>query len=134
VSEGQALAQITFVGSVFSGNGEGRRFVGLPWVTRQIEEKLGFTPYAGTLNIRLKKENIRHRKLLEKTHKLEIYPEKGYCTGTLIKAHIKDLDCGIVLPQVHSYPQDVLEIVAAWNLRTLFGLEDGSEVCVDVTV
>ena len=128
------MAQITFAGSVFSGNGEGRRFVGLPWVKRQIEEKLGFTPYAGTLNIRLTEENISKKKLLEKARKFEIYPEKGYCTGTLIEARVEGLACGLVLPQVPSYPRDVLEIVATWNLRECFGLEDGSEVCVTVTV
>ena len=56
--EGCLLGKIVFKGSVFSGNGEGRKFIELPWVKRQIQEKLGFTPYLGTLNIRL---NTRKR-------------------------------------------------------------------------
>jgi len=128
------LPQITFKGTVFSSNGEGQKFIGLPWVKRQIQEKLGFTPYSGTLNIRLTKESVRQKKLLKKAEKFAISPEKGYCTGTLIKALMDGLKCGIVLPQVPSYPQDVLEVIAAWNLRERLIIEDGSEVCVTVRV
>jgi riboflavin kinase len=128
------LPQITFRGKVFSGNGEGRKFISLPWVERQIEEKLGFTPYAGTLNIRLTKESVQQKNLLEKAEKFEVTPEKGYCNGTLIRAQMDGLDCGIVFPQVPSYPRDVLEVVAAWNLRERLNLIDGCEVCVWVIV
>jgi len=128
------LPHITFKGTVFSSNGEGRKFISLPWVKRQIREKLGFTPYSGTLNIRLTEESARRKKLLKKAEKFEISPEKGYCSGILIEAHMEGLKCGIVLPQVPSYPQDVLEIVAARNLRERFKIHDGNEVYVTVTV
>lgn len=106
----------------------------MPWVKRQIEEKLGFAPYVGTLNIRLTSESVQRKGLLEKAEKFEVSPEEGYCKGTLIKACMEGVDCGIVVPQVPSYPIDVLEIVAAWNLRERLGLNDGSEVCVSVTI
>jgi riboflavin kinase len=128
------LPQITFKGTVFSSDGEGRKFIDLPWVKRQIHEKLGFTPYPGTLNIRLTKESVQGKKLLKEAKKFEISPEKGYCTGILIEAHMERLKCGIVLPEVPNYPQDVLEIVASCNLRERFKIEDGSEVCVTVRV
>jgi riboflavin kinase len=128
------LPQLTLRGTVFSGNGDGRKFISLPWVTRQIQEKLGFTPYAGTLNIRLTKESAKKKKLLEEAEKFEIKPEEGYCTGILIKAKIKNLSCAFIIPQIPSYPQDELEVVAAVNLRERFGLRDGSEVGVMVTV
>ena len=128
------MPQVTFKGTVFSSNGEGRKFISLPWVKRQIQEKLGFTPYSGTLNIRLTKESVQQKKLLEKAEKFEISPEKGYCTGTLIEAQMEGLKCGIVLPQVPNYPQDVLEVIAAWNLRERFEIEDGSKVCIAVKV
>jgi riboflavin kinase len=128
------LLQITFEGTVFSGNGEGKKFVSLLWVKRQIREKLGFTPYAGTLNIRLTDENSKRKKLLEKAEKFEIKPEEGFCTGYLVKAKICGLCCGVIVPQVPSYPVNVLEVVAAWNLRERLKLVDGGEVCVLVTV
>ena len=132
--DGFSLPQITFKGTVFSSNGEGRKFVSLPWVKRRIQEKLGFTPYSGTLNIRLTKESVRQKKLLKKAEKFEISPEKGYCTGILIEAHVEGLKCGIVLPQLPDHPPDVLEVIAAWNLRERLKIEDGSEVCVTVRV
>ena len=128
------LREIALEGAVFSSKGEGKKFVSLSWVKIQVKEKLGFTPYLGTLNIRLTSESMSRKKLLEKAKKFEISPEIGYCTGTLIKACMEGLDCGVVLPQVPSYPKDLLEIIAACNLRERFRLKDGSEVCVSVSV
>ena len=84
--------------------------------------------------MRLTKESVRQKKLLKKAEEFEISPEKGYCTGTLIEAQMEGLKCGIVLPQVPNYPQDVLEVIAPRNLREHFKIEDGDEVCVTVRV
>jgi len=128
------LPQATFHGAVFSSKGEGRKFISLPWVTRQIREKLGYTPYPGTLNIRLTEESARRKKLLKTAQEFEISPEKGYCTGILIEACMEGLKCGVIFPQVPNYSQDVLEVIAAWNLRERLKIRDGNEVCVAVTV
>jgi len=128
------LGKIIFKGTVFSGTGEGRKFIDLPWVKRQIEEKLGFTPYSGTLNIRLSNESAKQKKLLENAERLEVYPEKGYCTGILIKANIDSLEGAIIIPQVPNYPSDVLEVIAPWYLRERLKIADGSEVTVTVNV
>jgi riboflavin kinase len=123
-----------FRGTVFSGKGEGRKFIQLPWVKRQIEEKLGFTPYSGTLNINLSNETAKNKKLLKDTKHFEIYPEKGYCTGELIKACIGNLDCAIILPQVPYYPSEVLEVIASFCLRERLKIVDGDDVTVTVDV
>ena len=128
------MPEIALEGTVFSGSGEGRKFIDLPWVKRQIEETLGFTPYSGTLNIRLTKESAQRKKRLNEAEKFEIKPEEDYCTGILIKAKIRNLSCAIITPQIPSYPQDELEVVAAWNLRERLSLSDGSKVSVDFTV
>jgi riboflavin kinase len=128
------LGKIIFKGTVFSGTGEGRKFIDLPWVKRQIEEKLGFTPYSGTLNIRLSKESAKQKKLLENAKRLKVYPEKGYCTGILIKANIDSLECAIIIPQVTNYPSDILEVIAPWYLRERLKITDGSEVTVTVNL
>ena len=128
------MGKIIFKGTVFSGTGEGRKFIDLPWVKRQIEEKLGFTPYSGTLNIRLSKESAKQKKLLENAKRLKVYPEKGYCTGILIKANIDSLECAIIIPQVTNYPSDILEVIAPWYLRERLKITDGSEVTVTVNL
>jgi len=53
-------------GSVFSGFGEGAYYVTKGGYREQFSEKLGFTPFPGTLNIRLKSiDDIKARKELE---------------------------------------------------------------------
>ncbi len=123
---------MVFKGTVFSGRGEGRKFIDLPWVKGQIKEKLGFTPFLGTLNLRLSKESEMKKRLLEKAGQFEVCPEKGYCTGVLIRAKVEGLECGVIVPQVPNYPDDVLEVVASWCLRERLKLSDNSEVTVIV--
>ena len=121
-----------FKGTVFSGKGEGRKFIELSWVKGQIEEKLSFTPYSGTLNIRLSKEGVNQKKLLEDVNQFEICPEKGFCKGMLIKSSIDGLECAIIIPVVPNYPSDVLEVIAPWYLRERLKIVNGNEVTVIV--
>ena len=128
------LEKIKLSGTVFSSRGDGKRFLELPWVKRQITEKLGFAPYAGTLNVKLTEESMKQRKLLEKAPSTKICPAEGYCNGQLFKAFIGILQCAIVVPEVAGYPKDLLEIIASVNLREALQLEDDCEVEVTVNL
>jgi riboflavin kinase len=128
------LKRIKLNGTVFSGGGAGKKFLDLPWVKQQIEKKLGFAPYSGTMNVLLSEESAKRRKLLEKVHSTKICPANGYCNGALFKAFIGTLECAIVIPEVAGYPKDVLEIIASVNLRETLQLEDGSEVKITVNL
>jgi riboflavin kinase len=128
------LKRIEFSGTVLSGRGDGKKYLELPWVKRQITEKLGFTPYPGTLNVKLSEESAKHRKLLEKAPATKVCLAEGYCDGLLFKAFISILQCAIVVPQVAGYPNDLLEVVASVNLREALQLEDGCEVTVTLNV
>ncbi len=126
------MPKIFFKGTVFSGKGEGKKFVDLPWVRRQIEEKLGFSPYSGTLNLHLNQESVKGKISLENVKGKMIEPQAGYCPGLMFKACIGALDCAVVVPKVPNYPSDVLEVIAPVCLREKFGLMDGSLVTVCV--
>jgi riboflavin kinase len=126
------LKRIKLTGKIFSGAREGEKFVSLPWVRRQIEEKLCFAPYPGTLNLILSEESTRHRKLLETVSSTEICPVEGYSSGMLYKAQVGKLKCAIVIPKVANYPEDCLEIIAAENLREKLKLRDGKSITVTV--
>jgi riboflavin kinase len=130
----KGLPQIVFEGTVFSGTGEGKKFISLPWVKRQIEEKLGFTPYAGTLNIHLTKESAQKKILLNTAEGIRVEPQVGYCRGVMFKACIDSIQCGVVVPQVPTYLKDVLEVIAPVYLRECLKLADGTVVTVSVTV
>jgi len=126
------LKRIKLTGKIFSGAREGEKFVSLPWVRRQIEEKLCFAPYPGTLNLILSEESTRHRKLLETVSSTEICPVEGYSSGILYKAQVGKLKCAIVIPKVANYPEDCLEIIAADNLREKLKLRDGKSITITV--
>ncbi len=95
---------------------------------------MGFTPYAGTLNIQLTQESKEKRKFLDPTRGFMVVPETGFCPGVLFKASIEGLQCAVVVPLVPDYPTDVLEVIAPVHLRGQLGLKDGSLVSVAVSV
>ncbi len=128
------MPKLVFNGTVYSGKGEGKKFVDLPWVKKQIEDKLGFSPYLGTLNLHLAEGSIKKKVLLEKATGIEISPQLGFCPGVMFKAKIGDLDCAIVIPKIPNYPTNVLEIIAPVCLRERLKLVDGSLVSVLVNV
>lgn len=128
------LSQICFRGTVFTGKGTGKRFVDLPWVRAQMESKLGFSPFSGTLNLHLTTEEVEKRNLLPPEHGIVITPQDGYLPGVLFPAKIQGLECAVVLPLVPGYPEDVLEVISPHYLRGKLGLVDKKEVTVWVTV
>lgn len=128
------MPKLVFEGTVYSGKGEGKKFVDLPWVKKQIVEKLGFSPYLGTLNLHLDNCSIEKKVLLENATGLEITPKPRFCPGVMFKAQIGDLDCAVVIPKVPNYPSEILEIIAPVCLRERLKLVDGSLVSVLINV
>ncbi len=121
---------LLLLGTVFTGKGDGKRFVSLPWVKKQIESQVGFTPYAGTLNLRLTGTSQKNRTMLQKAQHLVIKPKKGFCPGYLIRAQVGNVQVAVVIPEVPGYPSDTLEVIAPVCLREEFGLSDDSLVAV----
>ncbi len=119
-------------GEVFSGKGEGAEFTKLPWVRKQIKEKLGFTPYLGTLNIRLTERSVILKNLLKNAQGIEITPAEGFHRGVCFKAYLMGLECAVVIPEVQDYPENTLEVVAPTKLREHLKLKDGSIIEIKV--
>jgi riboflavin kinase len=119
---------------VFSGKGEGAKFIGLPWVRKQIQEQLGFSPYIGTLNVRLAEESSRTKALLTKALGLKIMPAPGYYPGKLFRARVMNIECGVIIPQVPGYSTNVIELVSSVSLKDKLHLVDGSACEVSVTI
>jgi riboflavin kinase, archaea type len=128
------LNKIIFEGTVFTGEGNGKKYLAIPWVKQQVEEKVGFTPFLGTLNLNLTRAETERRKLLTNHKSAAISPAEGYCVGLLFKAAVSGLQCAIILPQVKNYPENILEVIAPGNLRDTLKLKDGSAVTVSVNV
>jgi len=124
------LKTLCVKGSVFSGKAEGAKFIKLPWVKKQIKEKLGFDPYNGTLNLRLANgDSLKLDKVLKTAKPIEISPETGYYPGKCFKARMKrSIQCAAIIPQILNYPKNVLEIIAPFNLREKLHLRDNDTV------
>ena len=128
------MPKIVLKGTVFSGSGSGKNFVCLPWVKRQIEENFSFSPFPGTLNLYLNKENAKKKIHLENATGIMIEPQTGNYPGVLFKACVRSLECAVVAPKVPNYPSDLLEIISKMYLREHLKLTDGSFVTVSVSV
>jgi len=83
--------------------------------------------------MKLTKQSIIARKQLSKWKAIEIVPVKGFCCGLCFRARIMDkVEGAIIIPQVPSYPEDVLEVIAPLPLREKLELRDGDEVRLTV--
>lgn len=121
---------LVFKGRVVSGLGLGRFYVTLPWVVTQIRENFGFTPYPGTLNLKVEKDV---RRLIEDKANVEIKPAEGFCRGLAIEVSVGGcMRVVAVIPKVVDYPEDLIELVAAENLRVKLNLKDGDYVTVQL--
>ena len=121
-------------GKIVKGVGESAGFLSIPWVSRQMVEKLPFQPYRGTLNIRVDDPEIqRNLKILEGDRLCS--EVEGFCDALIFRGTIADkYDCGIVLPLVPDYDECLLEILAPVHLKDSLGLEDGDEVTLELHI
>ncbi len=131
--------EVLIEGEVFSGLGEGAYYVSQPGYRKQFIEKLGFDPYPGTLNLKVQDKSRRERTLLETYPCMTL---EGFMNGMrsfgqvkCYRARVNDRVDGTVVTALRShYGEDVLEIVAAKNLREIMGLKDGDSVKVRVFI
>jgi riboflavin kinase, archaea type len=128
------LNQVKFNGIITSGQGSGKKYLELPWVKKQIQEKLGYTAYPGTLNIILSEKSTSQRKKLTGKKAIQICPAEGYCFGAVFKAVINGLECAAVIPQVEGYPENILEVIAPLYLREALKLKDKDQLAITVFV
>ena len=124
--------EIVLKGTVFSGIGKGRHFVDLPWVRKQFQEKLGFNPYPGTLNLRLSKKSDLDE--LTKAGGITISPREGYHEGKCFRALMGEVGGAVVIPDLREYPPNLLEVIAPVNMRERLGLQDGMKLEVTVKI
>jgi riboflavin kinase, archaea type len=119
-------------GKIARGIGESGSFLGIPWVNKQLCDKLQFTPWQGTLNIVVDDEDAQ-RLLKEKGKERLVAEQAGFCDALIFRALLNDTyECGIVLPLVPDYSCTLFEIVAPIKIKETLGVDDGDEVTVDI--
>lgn len=130
-------SEVRVEGEVFSGLGEGAYYVSQPGYRRQFVEKLGFEPFPGTLNLRVKGEDLEKILLLKRCPAV---PIEGFIDGGrsfgpagCYKAVLEGgIEGAVVVAMRGHYGDDVLEVIAPVNLRKALNLKDGDKVLIKV--
>jgi CTP-dependent riboflavin kinase len=121
-------------GRVFSGLGQGGYFTQLDWVKQQCQDKLGFTPYPGTLNLRVDSEHLDIIKQLGEQEGVAIIPPSAdFCPAKGYRVSIGSIEAAIIAPDAEHYtdelhPSDVIEIIAPVNIKKALSIADGDEL------
>jgi len=122
-------------GLLFTGLAEGSYYVSKEGYRKQFRAKLGFDPFPGTLNIRLSKEYVSERRLLEGYPSVYIEgfqnQKRSYGPAKCYKAIVEEkIPAAIILPIRAHYGEDVVEIISPEALRKRLDLKDGDVVHV----
>jgi riboflavin kinase, archaea type len=128
-------AKITFSGKVTSGLGEGRYYLTQPGYVVQFTERLGYTPYPGTLNVRVGDEALRRIALVGEWNGIRIdgFTTAGRTFGgaTCFGARLNGHPCHLIHPDRTHY-KDVVEFIAPDCLRETLPVRDDDTVAVDI--
>lgn len=138
IMERSKMEAISFGGALVSGSGEGHYYVSQEEYFLQFHEKLGFRPFLGTLNVRLR--NIHDIKTKDEMERMKPIIVKGFkkenrafgdirCYHCVINRRVKG---AIVIPERSHHPVDVVEIIAPVFLRKNLSLKDNDYVHVEV--
>lgn len=140
ILEAGAPAVISIEGEALTGLGEGAYYMRLKPYRRQILDKLGFEPYPGTLNLKLKSNiDLQARKELEAYPSIELkgFKSRGRTFGPVkcYRAIINNKLEGAVVTALRShYDASVVEAIAPTNIRDRFKIKDGDKVHVKIFI
>ena len=123
--------KVHFKGKVISGMGEGRYYTEQKGYVNQFNEKLGFIPYPGTLNVEIKYIERNKLRLLKSYTAITIdefkTENRSFGSVACFRANISGIDGAIVLP-LRSHYSNILELISPHFLREKLNLKDGDEV------
>ena len=128
-------ARVRFRGTVTSGLGEGRYYLSQPGYVLQFTERVGYSPYPGTLNLRLRPEDLPRVGSVKDWKGLRIdgFPAGGRTFGgaTCYAARLAGRACHLIVPD-RTHHTDVVEFIAREFLREALHLKDGDELDVEI--
>lgn len=124
-------------GIIVSGMKEGTYYISQEGYVKQFTQKLGFTPYPGTLNVSIDQIEKNKIRIIKKSEGITIDPfmntQRTFGGVTCFHATINDVYCVLVLP-LRGHYSSVLEFIAPVSLRQSIGVEDGDTVQIVVHI
>ncbi len=128
-------SRLRFSGRVASGLGEGRYYLSQPGYILQFQERLGYTPFPGTLNLRVEPKELLRIEALRHWNGIRIdgFQASGRTFGgaTCYAGRVQGRPCHVIRPDRTHY-LDVVELIASESLREALSVKDGMDVTVEV--
>lgn len=128
-------ATLSFAGVVVSGLGEGRYYLSQPGYLHQFEERLGYSPFPGTLNVKLKPADIPRLGDVKSLSGVRIdgFTAAGRTFGgaTCYPSRLSGRACHLIFPDRTHY-SDTAELIAPVELRKVLKLKDKDPVTMEV--
>jgi riboflavin kinase len=127
--------RLTFRGTIASGLGEGRYYLSQPGYVVQFSERLGYTPFPGTLNVGVATPDLARVTAVRDWTGIRIdgFQATGRTFGgaTCFVARLGGRTCHLVVPD-RTHHKDVVEFIAPVSLREALGAKDGDGVDVEI--
>ena len=122
-------------GKIVSGAGEGAYFTQINWVQEQCQERLGFKPYPGTLNLEISREYLPIIESLEGEEGIElISPDPKFCNAKAFPVSLGDISGALIMPdaKVRIHAKNIIEIIAPREIKTSLKASDGDFISVAI--
>jgi riboflavin kinase len=115
-------------GRVSEGLGEGKYYIRV--YSKKIEDKLGFRPFAGTLNLLAEQELMGRFLLGLPSSYVEPFTtkERSFGAVALFKVKVAGVEGAIVVPERTRHSESTAELIAPFNIRKKLGLASGDQV------
>ena len=127
--------ELKLTGKIVSGVKQGAFFTQLNWFQAQCLSKLGFKPYAGTLNLEISNDDVPVVEALEQEAEIEfIPPDSEFCSGKAFTVVVEGIRAAVVIPaeEVRVHGKNVIEIISDKRLKDVLKVDDGDSVEVKI--
>lgn len=127
---------LTITGQLFTGMGDGQYYMKI--YQPHFKAKLGFTPYPGTLNLKISTaDGLKTMQKIRAMPGIEIeeFTNKGRIFGGVkcFRAKIAGkIDGALIVPYRTHYGHDVAELIAPEKIKQKLNLKEGDSVKVEV--
>ncbi|OKY78254.1 MAG: CTP-dependent Riboflavin kinase [Candidatus Methanohalarchaeum thermophilum] len=120
--------KLNLTGKVVEGCGEGRYYISLEGYQSQFIDKLGFKPYAGTLNVKITDESVKALDEINVSSYIRIngfdHSGKSFFGAYCVKAEVNGYEGALIFPDKSRYGKDIVEVISPKKLRGSINEDD----------
>ena len=131
---------IEFKGTIISGMGEGAYYMSMKGYAKQFKSKLGYIPFPGTLNVKLK-----DKEFIEAKRSLDAHPAimvNGFSDGKRTYGWVKcyparinnTVNAAVILLERTHHDDSIIELISRENIKKSIKLSTGSNITIRVGI